>query len=134
MKEKLLYIIWGCMAVLCIGLGTLDAEELLLRIPMMVLAVMFFLPAGILLYDAFAAGNRKGILRLRIISLTSLALTLVTLVAFMLTSAAGNAAADVLYDVLIVVSCPMVCGYYWLIGMFLWACLLSATFIKPNQK
>ena len=134
MKKTLLYIIWGCMAVLCIGLGTLETAELLIQIPLMVLAVMFFLPAGILLYDAFATGNRKGILRLRWISLASLALTAATLVAFMLTSAAGNAAAEVLYDILIVVSCPMICGYYWLISLFLWACLLSATFIKPNQK
>ena len=134
MKEKLLYIIWGCMAVLCIGLGTLETEELMIRIPMMVLAVMFFLPAGILLYDTITKKNRKGVLRLRWISLISLALTLVMLIAFILTAATGNPAADVLYDILLVVSCPMICAQQWLISLFLCACLLSATFVKTDRK
>lgn len=134
MKEKILYIIWGVMAVLCIGLGTLEATELLLQIPLILIAVMFFVPGGILLYDAVEAGNRKGILRIRWICISSLALTLVGTLAFLLTAARGAAAADWLYDVLIVVSCPMVCGQYWLISLFLWASLLSATFLKPHQK
>lgn len=134
MKEKLLYIIWGCMAILCVGLGTLETENLMIQIPMMVLAVMFFLPAGILLYDAITKKNRKGILRLRWISLASLVLTLVMLIAFILTAATGNPAADVLYDILLVVSCPMICAQQWLISLFLWACLLFATFVKTDRK
>ena len=133
MKEKLLYIIWGCMAVLCIGLGTLETQDLLLQIPLAVLAVIFFVPGAFLLYDAFTENNRKGILRIRFISIASLSLTLVTLVAFILTAAVGAAAADVLYDILIIVSCPRVCGQYWLIGLFLWGCLLSATFLKTDR-
>lgn len=134
MKKILLYIVWGCMAALCIGLGTLEATELLLQIPLTVLAVMFFVPGGILLYDAITEHDRKEVLRIRWISIVSLSLTLVTMIAFILTAAVGAAAADILYDILILVSCPMICGQYWLISLFLWACLLSGSFIKPNQK
>ena len=134
MKKILLYIVWGCMAALCIGLGTLEATELLLQIPLTVLAVMFFVPGGILLYDAITEHDRKEVLRIRWISIVSLSLTLVTMIAFILTAAVGAAAADILYDILILVSCPMICGQYWLVSLFLWACLLSGSFIKPNQK
>lgn len=134
MKEKLLYIIWGCMAVLCIGLGTIETTDPMMQIPMIILSVMFFLPGAILLYDARTGKNRKALLRIRWICITSLFLTLATLVAFILTAAKGNAAADVLYDVLILVSCPMVCGQYWLISLFLWSCLLSASFVRSGRK
>lgn len=134
MKKKILYIIWGCMAVLCIGLGTLETTDLLIQIPLTLLAVMFFVPGWFLLYDAFADGDRKEVLRLRIISIASLTLTVIFLIAFILTAAVGLPAADILYDILILVSCPMICGQYWLISLFLWSCLLSATFLKKGQK
>ena len=134
LKEKILYIIWCCMAVLCIGLGTIEPTAVAMQVAMIVLAVMFFLPGVILLYDARIKKDRKGLLRIRWISIISLILTLVTMIAFILTAATGNAAADVLYDVLILVSCPMVCGQYWLISLFLWACLLCGSFVKPNRK
>ena len=31
---------------------------------------------------------------------------------------------DGLYGLLVVISTPMICGQYWLISLFLWACLL----------
>ena len=134
MKKMLLYIIWGCMAVLCIGLGTLETEDLLLQGALCAIGVMFFVPGAFLLYDAISSADRKEILRLRIISILSLVLTVIFLVAFILSAAVGAAAADVLYDLLIVFSCPMICCQYWLISLFLWGCMFSATFIKPNRK
>ena len=134
MKKKILYIIWGCMAVLCIGFGTLETEDLLLQIPLAALAVVFFVPGAFLLYDAMAESDRKEVLRIRWICIASLVLTLVFMIAFILTAAAGAGSADILYDILLVVSCPMICGQYWLISLFLWSCLLSATFLKSNRK
>ena len=134
MKQKILYIAWGCMAALCVGLGTIEATNLSLKIPMICLAVVFFVPGAILLYDALEAGDRAGVLRIRWISVLSLSLTLVTMVAFILTAAVGHKAADVLYDLLILVSCPMICGQNWLIGLFLWSCLFSASFFKKDRK
>lgn len=134
MKQKLLYIAWGCMAILCIGLGTIETTDIAVRIAQISLAVVFFVPGAILLYDALEAGDRKGILLIRWISIASLSLTLVAMIAFILTAAVGHPAADPLYEVLNLVSCPMLCGQYWLISLFLWSCLFSASFFKKDRK
>lgn len=134
MKKTLLYIFWGCMFVLCVGLGTIESPEGLVKLALIGIALVFFVPGGILLYDALTEGDRKGVLRIRWISLASLSLTLIVMVAFILTGARGLPAAQTLYEILILVSCPMVCGQYYLISLFLWACLLSASFIKMNRK
>ena len=134
MKKRVLYISWLCMAILCIGLGTLQTQELMLQIPLAAIGLVFFVPPAILIYDALESRDRKEILRLRWISILSLALTVSNLIAFLLTAATGAEIADFLYDLLIVLSCPMICCQYWFISLFLWGCLLSATFLKTNQK
>ena len=124
------------MAVLCIGLGTLEAGSTLMRLALLAIGLVFFVPGGLLLYNAFDAGSRRGVLAIRWISGLSLLMTLVTLVAFFLAAARGAAAAGWLFDLLILVSCPMVCCQYWVVSLFLWACLFGASFLKlrPNQK
>ena len=130
MKKLLLYSLWGCLFVVCVGLGTIHVTDTLVKTALLLISVVFFVPGAILLYDAMTAGDRKGILTIRWISITSLTLTLGTLLAFLLTSSRGSGAADVLYEVLILVSSPMICSQYWMVSLFLWGCLLSATFVK----
>ena len=134
MKKRILYIIWLCMAILCIGLGTLETDELTLQIPLAAIGIVFFVPPAIVIYDALESRDRKEVLRLRLISIASLVLTVVSLIAFVLTAAVGAEIADLLYDLLNILSCPMLCCQQWLISLFLWGCLLSATFFKTNQK
>lgn len=134
MKKTILYIIWLCMAILCIGLGTLEIQELALQIPLAAIGIVFFVPPAILAYDALEIQDRKEILRLRLISILSLVLTVVSLIAFILTAAVGAEISDFLYDLLNIVSCPMLCCQQWLISLFLWGCLLSATFLKTGRK
>lgn len=134
MKAKLLYPVWGAMAVLCIGLGTLEAENLWMQLAQLAIGLMFFVPGGLILYNAFSQGSRKGVLAIRWISGLSLALTLVNLVAFFITAGRGDAAADWLYELLILVSCPMICCQYWVVSLFLWACLFGASFLKKDRK
>ena len=130
MKKLLLYSLWGCLFVICVGLGTIQTTDTFVRVALLLIGVVFFVPGAILLYDAKTEGDRKGILTVRWISITSLTLTLATLVAFLLTSSRGIDAAEVLYEVLILVSSPMICSQYWIVSLFLWGCLLSATFVK----
>jgi len=132
MKEKILYALWGFLYVLCVGLGTFESPEGVLKIALILISLVFFVPGVLLLSDAVSAGDRKGILRVRIISIVSLSLTLLTLVAFILTSTGDGTAAQVFYDVLILVSSPMVCSQYWLLSMFLWSCLLCGSFYKKK--
>lgn len=133
MKKLLLYSLWGCLFVLCVGLGTIQVTDTLVKTALLLIGVVFFVPGAILLYDAKTTGDRKGILTIRWISITSLTLTLGALLAFLLTSSRGIEAADVLFEVLILVSSPMICSQYWLVSLFLWSCLLSATFIKTPR-
>ena len=62
-------------------------------------------------------------------------LTLVCLVVFFLFAGYGNeAAVNVTYEVLAIVSAPMLCSQYWVVSLFLWACLLFSTFFKKQAK
>ena len=66
--------------------------------------------------------------------MVSLVLTLCFLVANMAVAAAETT-NKLLHVLLALVSAPMLCGQYWAMSLFLWACLLFATFIKqPKEK
>lgn len=130
LRTGILYSIWAALYILCVGLGTLEQVSGPETVALMMIAVAFFVPGVLLLADAISREDRKGILRIRLISALSLGLTLVALVSFFLAAATKSSAADVLYEVLILVSAPMACSQYWLISLFLWACLFFATFHK----
>ena len=128
MKEIRLYGIWGAWYFLCVVLGAVSdptgAEKALL----VVCALLFFLPGFALLYQAKKTKNPKALLRIRIISMCSLGLTLIFMIANFASVLASELVGTVLYALLILVSAPMICGQYWLISLFLWACLLIGSF------
>ena len=132
MKNKILYCLWAALYILCVGLGVFEEPEGFLKAALVVIALFFFVPGAILLWDAKTQGNRRGVLAIRWISASSLLLTLIFLMIFLVTGSNGHASADVFYEVLILVSSPMVCSQYWFLSLFLWACLLSASFLKTN--
>ena len=136
MKEKILYAIWGCLYILCVGLGTLGMMEGVGKIFFVLTALIFFLPGILLLVMGYREQNKKILRRVRIVAICSLVLTLVFLVANFLSASAGAAdtAGDVLYELLNIVSAPMLCSQYWILSLFLWACLLMATFTKFEAR
>lgn len=134
MKNKILYCLWAAWYILCVGLGSFDEPEGILKIAMLVIALCFFVPGGLLLWDAKKRGNRRGVLAIRWISAASLLLTLIFLPAFLIAGTNGRDTANLLYEVLILVSSPMICSQYWFLSMFLWACLLSASFMKTKPE
>lgn len=134
MKEKVLYCIWVCMYILCVGLSFITPANTLSAAALTVISLLFFVPGGIILYDARKAGNRKGILRIRLISTLSLGLTAAMLIVTFLSVTASKEVGEILYELLILVSAPMICSGYWFISLFLWACLFTATWTKNKQK
>ena len=70
----------------------------------------------------------------RLTAIASLSLTLILLVANFLAVGAPEQTGLALNDILILVSAPMVCGQNWLVSLFLWACLLFASFIKNKTE
>ncbi|MCD7756506.1 MAG: hypothetical protein LUJ09_09340 [Firmicutes bacterium] len=132
-NAKSLYIAWAVMYILCTALGFIPNPEGVLYGVLVCAAVCFYLPAGVLLYEAIRAGSRRDIVRVRNLSLLSLGLTMAAIIANFLSFYASDAGGKLLYWLLIVVSTPMICGQSWLLGMFGWACLLMVS-LKHSRK
>lgn len=130
MKEKLLYAVWAALYILCVGLGFIQEPEGLGKAVLVLIAIAFFIPGGMLLYDGIRSKNRKAVKRVRVISLISLGLTLALLLLNLVSFAFPETWGGPLYEILVLVSAPMICGQYWVMSMFLWACLLFCSFKK----
>lgn len=133
MKEKTLYGIWLFLFILCAGLGFIPEPEGFGKAILVILSILFFVPGAILLVNAIRAGNRKTVLLIRKLSITSLVLTLALLVANLFSVNASKVIGDILYGLLAVISAPMLCGQYWFLSLFLWACLLTGSFTRPAK-
>ena len=133
--NKIFAFSWACLYILCVGLGIIQGATGVLKIALIIVSLVFFIPGALLLYDGLSKDNRKLVLWIRRICLISLGLTTVGLVAFLLCAAyATGAAVDIAFDLLMLVSAPMTCSQYWVLSLFLWACLLSATFFKKDRR
>ena len=132
MKNKILYGLWGCLYVLCVGLGTVDDPQGFGKVLLILTSLIFFLPPAVLMYDAIQDENQKTKGILRGISLVSLCATVIILVFNFLSASADTSVGDRLHEVLNLVSAPMLCSQYWIISLFLWACLLWSSFSKKK--
>lgn len=135
MKQKAIYPIWGVLYVLCVILGLITQRNTAVSVMLATISVGFFVPGVLLLVDAYKNNDKKARLRLRYISLTSLILTLILLIAnFASAKSSSLVLGDVLYYILAVVSAPMLCSGVWFLSLFLWACLFIASFPKIIGK
>lgn len=134
MKKRILYIVWAYLYALCAGLGHIAQPNGVLAVAMTILSIVFFVPGGILLADALRAKDNKTLVQLRWISALSLGLTLALLVANVLSTLGSELLGSVLYELLILLSVPMVCSRYWVLSLFLWSCLLFATFAARKKQ
>ena len=129
MKQKTLLLVWAAMFLLCAGLGFIPLPTGGLKVFMVAMAVAFFIPPALLIYSSV---NRKRpyrdmLLLIRNLSLFSLIATTVVLLLNFLSVTWPQFVGDGLYGLLVVISTPMVCGQYWLVSLFLWACLLMVS-------
>ena len=132
MKKRILYSLWAFLYALCAGLSFIPQPTEILQVAMTLLSLIFFVPGGVLLVDAFRQKDKKGFFALRLISLCSLGLTTVAYICNLLSATASDTTGTVLYYVLLAVSAPMVSMGYELLSLFLWACLLFATFVSKD--
>ena len=133
-KEWILYAVWLCLYILCVGLGTVENIEGTGKVFFTLTALIFFIPGVLLLVLGTKEKNKKMILRVRIIAICSLVLTVAVFCINVLAVGASGQAGAFLNDILNVVSAPMFCSQYWILSLFCWACLLSASFTKNNKK
>ncbi len=128
MNNKHLYGIWGFLFIICALLGFIPEPEGIVKILLMLTAAFFFIPGWFLYFRAVKNANLPVLESLRAISLASLCATLIFLVLNFLSAGNPNISGDFLYGLLIIFSSPMVCSQYWIVSLFLWACLLTASF------
>ena len=133
MKNKILYLIWGGLFILCALLGFIPQPEGFLYVLLLITGILFFVPGGLLLYNAYCNKDIATMAVIRNVSLISLSATLIFLVLNFLSTNATKAAGDLLYGFLVIFSSPMVCSQNWLISLFLWACLLMTSISLQKQ-
>ncbi|MBQ7800928.1 MAG: hypothetical protein IJ375_01230 [Oscillospiraceae bacterium] len=127
MNKKILFALWGGLFALCAGLGFIPEPTGFLKFLLAALSVGFFVPGFLLLRECGKTGDRHTLQLVRNLSALSLAVTLALLIANFLSVLGSETLGSILYYMLVIVSSPMVCGQYWVLSLFLWACLMIAS-------
>ena len=134
MNKKLLLTLWGVLFVICAGMGFVPQPGVALKILMVMLSLSFFALGGWILWQAGQKKDPATIGLIRNLSLASLVLTFVMLLANFLSVFTSEWLGNVLHDMLIVVSSPMFCAPSWAFSLFLWACLMVASHKMVAKK
>lgn len=143
LNKYILLAIWVGMFILCAVLGYLPPQEGANKWLLVIIAVLFFLPPALTVYQCQKEKDGKLLRLVRTVSLVVLIATVALLVVNLLSIAlllvmpekTALIVGDVLYYALILVSTPMICGQYWGIGLIGWAALLwSSIFAEKSLK
>ena len=123
MLNTYLYIFWIFFYLLCAALGVLGLPGWV----GITACILFFVPPAVLLYRCGRAGDRRGVARIRNISLAWLGFAVLMLILNIATVYMSAAAGAVLYYTMAVLCAPLVCGEYWILSLFLFSCLLMTS-------
>lgn len=127
MKNKTLWLIWLYLFALCCVLGFIPDPPEFVKALLFVMGVCFFIPGALLLKK----GNEKTVRHIRLISILSLVLTLVSVILNFASVLMEPVWGTALYILMGILSTPMLCCQIWAVGLFGWACLLAGSlFIK----
>ena len=126
MNKKLLFVLWGVLFAVTAALGFLPQQNGLT----LAVSLLFFLPPALLLWKK----ERETTLLIRNLAALSLGLTLVTLILNFILAVSSEKLGNVLHGILTVVSAPMICSGYWVLSLFLWACLLMVSLKNLHKK
>ena len=79
-KNEKLWIAWGCMYALCTACGFLPVASGALKGLFLLFSLGFFIPGGMLLFNALKNNDHRTLKTIRVISILSLVLTVSTIV------------------------------------------------------
>ena len=127
MKSQFLYALWGALFILCAGLGFIPEPAGVLRVLLTGLSILFFLPPALLVWKGRREKDRMALLLVRNLSIASLSLSVLLIIANFLMAFRSELLGDILHGVLVVVSSPMICSGHWAMSLFFWACLLISS-------
>lgn len=136
MNNKVVFLIWCGLFILCALLGFIPPVHGLVSVLLTLAAAAFFVPPWILFFRGMQRKDLSVLAVLRGISIASLVATLLFLVLFFMTAGTNETAGAYFYGLLAVFSAPMFCSQYWIFSLFLWACLFIASFsaIRKAKK
>lgn len=134
MNKKFLFTLWGCLFILCGGLGFIPEPKGAAAVFLLLCALANFLPPALLLYRAGKAGDSALLKLIRNLSALSLGLTVICLLLNFVCAWGSEFWGTVLYYILVIVSSPMVCSGHWALSLFLWSCLLVASLKELRKK
>ena len=135
MKMRSIWLSWLYMFILCAVLGFIPQPTGFFRFLFVLMAAGFFVPGFALLAKADHRDDAKTIRLVRNIAVAALAvavgLILLNFASVLLSAAWGTA----LYFMLVVLASPLVCGQYWVLTLFGWACLMiySISLLKKRR-
>lgn len=124
MKKKPILITWLSLFVLCAGLGFIPEVRGFGKFLCVAVSVAFFVPGGMLLKRSYDRSDWAAIRLVRNLAIGSLASTVVVFTLNVFSAFLPELWGNLSYGLLIVVSTPMICGQYWVLGLFGWACLM----------
>lgn len=134
MNKKWLFALWGGLYMLCAGLGFVYQPEGALKVLLVVLAVAFFVPGGMLVYKAAKDRDLFTLKLIRNLAALSLILTMVLVSVNFMSVWGSETLGVVLHSMLVLVSSPMFCGQYWVLSLFGWAFLMIAAVSELKKK
>ena len=133
-KKSVVYAIWGVLYCICVGLGFVQEPAGFGKILLVLTSLIFFLPPAYLLWQARKEKSRKTVLVLRLLSGSVLLLSLLLIILNFMSVNWSAQAGLVMYVLLVMFTAPMVCGQYWALSLFLWACILMVSLKRlPGQ-
>ena len=134
MKKSHLFALWGGLFVLCAALGFISSPDTALKILLTLLSVAFFIPGALLLRYAALNKDQNTAMLVRNLAAASLLLTLILIIGNFFSVLGSARLGSILYTLLIIVSSPMICSQYWVLSLFLWACLMIGAMQILRQK
>ncbi len=135
-KKTILYIVWAVLYCVCFGLSFVKSPTPGEKAFLTGLSVVFFIPPFWLCFLAKKENHHKTIKVLRWISIGSLALTLVLIIANIASVLGSPVLGRVLHLLLRLVSVPLETSHTWALSLYFWAILMVLTLPKrrPGRK
>ena len=130
LSYKTLYSAWAILFALTAVLGFIfpQAEGAGVKIALLVIAAVFFLPPWVILRKTRAEGRRFHARLIGFLAMASIVLTAMLLVLNLMSPLWNERVGIALNAALVIVSAPMVCSNFFVLPLFLWGMLLAAAF------
>ena len=127
MGKTTLHTLWAAFYILCACLGFIQERSPSLQALLTCIALLFFLPPAVLVWRGRKTPDRALLALMRNLSIASLSLSVLLIIANFLTAFRSELLGDILHGILVVVSSPMICSGHWAMSLFFWACLLISS-------